>query len=178
MQHLQQTHMHPCVYLLENVPPLGDSKPIVLVRWQQIKTWIGKLVQVDVASVGPQTHQFQWMWINPTPPEVIQWAYEFIPRSPTCLVDDILDLRHHSCAVHYDDQPPLAMVNWVGLSWVALLTFLSFLHFHAFRNGGPGMIWDSHSSSMEKLNVKEREQTMGFCISTTTMQGIFERAHK
>jgi hypothetical protein len=31
---------------------------------------------------------------------------------------------------------------------------------------------------MEKLNVKEREQTMGFCISTTTMQGIFERAHK
>ncbi len=27
---------------------------------------------------------------------------------------------------------PLAMVNRVGLSWIALLTFLSFLHFHGW----------------------------------------------
>jgi uncharacterized protein YbgA (DUF1722 family) len=32
-----------------------------------------------------------------------------------CMVDDILDLGHHSCVVHHEDQPPLAMVNKVGL---------------------------------------------------------------
>jgi len=49
------------------------------------------------------------------------------------------------------------MVNKVGLPQVALPTFLSFPHFHAFRNGGLGMVWDSHSSSMEKPNAYERE---------------------
>jgi hypothetical protein len=29
---------------------------------------------------------FRWMWTNLTPLEVIQQTYEFIPRSPTCLV--------------------------------------------------------------------------------------------
>jgi hypothetical protein len=94
------------------------------------------------------------MWINLTPPKVIQQAYVFIPRSPTCLVDDILDRRHHSCMVRHNDQPHLAMVNTVGLPQTTLPTFLSFPHFHAFRNGGLRMIWDSHSSSMEEPNVK------------------------
>jgi hypothetical protein len=74
---------------------LGDYRPIVLVGWQQIRAWIGKPVQVDVILVGSQPHWFRWMWINLTPPEVIQQAYELIPRSPTCLVDDILDPRRH-----------------------------------------------------------------------------------
>jgi hypothetical protein len=72
-------------------------------------------VQVDVISIGLQTHWLQQMWINLSPPEVIQQTYELIPRSPTCLVDDILDLGCHSCAFHHDDQPPLTMVNRVGL---------------------------------------------------------------
>jgi hypothetical protein len=29
---------------------------------------------------------------------------------------------------------------------------------------------------MEKPNVNEKEQAMGFCINTTTMQGISKRA--
>jgi hypothetical protein len=31
---------------------LGDFKPTILVGWQQIKAWIGKLMQVDVVLVG------------------------------------------------------------------------------------------------------------------------------
>jgi hypothetical protein len=38
------------------------------------------------------------------------------------------------------------------------------------------MIWDAKSSKMEEPNVDEQEQTMGFCISTTIVQGIFEGA--
>jgi hypothetical protein len=97
------------------------------------------------------------MWINLTPLEVIQRAYELIPKSSTCLVDDILDLGRHSGTICHDEWPPLVVVNKVGLPQVALPTFLSFPHFHAFRNGGLGMIWDSLSSSMKEPNADERE---------------------
>jgi hypothetical protein len=116
-------HMHPCAYLLENVPPLGDSKLIVLARWQQIRAWIGKPVQADVILVGSWSHRFWWMWINLTSLEVIQQAYEFIPWSPTCLVDDMLDLTCHSWTVCHDDQSPLVVVNRVGFSQATLPTF-------------------------------------------------------
>ncbi len=60
--------------------------------------------------------------------------------------------------------------NRVGLPQTALPTFLSFPHFDAFKNGGPM----DDLSSMEKPNANEREWAMGFCTSTTTMQGIFK----
>ncbi len=69
------------------------------------------------------------------------------------------------------------MGNRVGPPRIALPTFLNFSHYHAFRNGGPRMTWDSHSSSMEEPNVDEREWVMEFCTNTTTMQGIYEGAH-
>jgi hypothetical protein len=78
----------------------------------------------------------------------------------------------------HDDRRPLVVVNKVGLPRVALPTFLNFPHFHAFRNGGLGMIWDSHSSSMEEPNVDERERAMGFHTSTITMQGISKGIRK
>jgi hypothetical protein len=148
--------MHPCAYLLENVPPWGDYRPIVLAKWQQIRAWINKPLQVDIISVASWAHRFWWMWINLTPLKVIQQAYEFILRSPICLVDDILDLGCHSCAISHGDWP-LVVVNTVGLPWATLPTFLNFPHFHAFRNGSPWMIWDSHSSNMGKPNANEKE---------------------
>jgi len=48
-----------------------------------------------------------------------------------CLVDGILDSRCYLCAVNHDDEPPLVMVNSVGLPLVTILTSLNFscLHF-------------------------------------------------
>ncbi len=62
--------------------------------------------------------------------------------------------------------------------WAILPTFLTFSHSHAFKNGGLRMIWDSHSSSMEKPNANEREWAMGFHICTIDVQGIFEGTHR
>jgi len=52
VQHLQQSHMHACAYLLKNVPPLGDFRLIVLAGWQQIRAWISEPMQVDATLVG------------------------------------------------------------------------------------------------------------------------------
>jgi hypothetical protein len=44
--------MHPYAYLLENVPPLGDSQLVVFIARQEIKASIGELMQVDVVIFG------------------------------------------------------------------------------------------------------------------------------
>jgi hypothetical protein len=36
--------MHPCAYLLKNVPLLKDFQPIMLEKWQQIWAWINELM--------------------------------------------------------------------------------------------------------------------------------------
>jgi hypothetical protein len=36
-----------------------------------------------------------------------------------------------------------------------LPTFMKFPHFHAFKNGSLGMIWDSNSSNMEEPIANE-----------------------
>jgi len=45
--------------VVENVPPLGDSWPIVLVAWQQIRALIRKPTKVDVVVVSSRAHHFQ-----------------------------------------------------------------------------------------------------------------------
>jgi len=71
------------------------------------------------------------------------------------------------------------VVNRVGLPQTTLPTFLNFPHFHAFCDGGLGMVWDSNKFNMDDLlNVNEREQTIGFCINITTMFSTSKRAYK
>jgi hypothetical protein len=42
LQYLQTTQLHSCAYVLENVPPLGDSRLAILETWQHIRAWIGE----------------------------------------------------------------------------------------------------------------------------------------
>ncbi len=87
---------------------------------------------MDDVVVSSHAHHFRCIWINVASLEVLQSAYHFIPRSPTCLMDDILDPKRHFNVVQHDDRPPLAIINKVGLPWATLRTILKFSHFHAF----------------------------------------------
>ncbi len=46
--HLQHSQEQPFIYLLENVPPLNDSCPEVLVAWQEVHVWLGKPISMHV----------------------------------------------------------------------------------------------------------------------------------
>jgi hypothetical protein len=60
-------------------------------------------------------------------------------------VDNILDIGQHSQVVKIVDRSPMVMVNQVGQPRMALPTFVSFLMSHAYREGGPGLVWDTCS---------------------------------
>ncbi len=49
---------------VQNVLTLSDSQLHILVAWQQVHVWLGKLILVDVASMGSQAYRLWWMWTN------------------------------------------------------------------------------------------------------------------
>jgi hypothetical protein len=57
---------------------------------------------------------------------------------------------------------------------MALPTFVNFPTSHAYREGGPELVWDTCSQQLVEPNVDEREHAMGFPIGVTLVPSIFE----
>ncbi len=109
----------------------------------QIWSWIGPTVLLDAAKVGLHAHRPRLWWTNLLPREVLRWAYETVPRFSHLIVDSILDIGRRSQVVKVVDRSPMVVVNRVGQPRMALPTFVSFPASHAYRKGGPELIWDT-----------------------------------
>jgi hypothetical protein len=59
---------------------------------------------------------------------------------------------------------------------MALPTFVNFPTSHAYKEGGPRLVWDSCSQQLVEPNVNERERVMGFPIGMTLVF-LFLRLH-
>ena len=70
-------------------------------------------------------------------------------------MDNILDAGRYSQIVQLPDQPPMAKVNRIGESRLALPTLLSVPGSYAFRNAGPGMVWDTWLQRLVEPNADE-----------------------
>jgi len=66
----------------------------------------------------------------------------------------------------------------VGQPRLALLTFVSFPTSHAYREGGPGLVWDTCSQQLVKPNVDEKEHVMGFPTGVKLVPSISEASHQ
>ncbi len=76
------------------------------------------------------------------------------------------------------DRSPMAMVNRVGQPRMALPTFVSFPASHAYREGGPGLVWDICLQQLVEPNANERERAMGFFTGTTFVPSISKASHR
>ena len=72
------------------------------------------------------------------------------------------------------DQPPLAVVNQVGIPRLALPTLVSYPGSHAFRDHGPGLVWDTSTRRLEEPRADERERAIGFSTGTTIVPELIE----
>ena len=97
----------------------------------------------------------------------ISAALDLIVRPEGTLLDQILEEGRSTQAVVQKDQPPLALVNQVGMPKLALPTLMSYPWSFAFRNGGPGLVFDNTSLRLEEPCANERERAMGFFTGTT-----------
>jgi hypothetical protein len=111
----------------------------------EIQSWNGPMVLLDAVKVSSRAHRPQLWCTNLLPKEVLRRAYETVSRSYHLIVDNILDIGRHSQAVRVVDKSPMAMVNQVGQPRMVLPTFVSFPMSHAYREGGPRLVWDTCS---------------------------------
>jgi hypothetical protein len=52
---------------------------------------------------------------------------------------------------------------------MALPTFVSFLASRAYREGGPGLVWDTCLQWLVEPNADERERVVGFPTGVTSV---------
>jgi hypothetical protein len=108
------------------------------------------------------------------PAELLQSAVGRIKR-PDVYVSDILDPDRAPRRVYHDDQAPLAVVNRKGEPRRALPTLVSFARSYAFKDNGPGLVWESTTQEMVEPNADEWERAMGFPMGTTQVLGILKQ---
>jgi hypothetical protein len=89
-------------------------------------------------------------------------------------ISNILDPHRAPRRVYHDDQAPLVVVNYKGEPQRALPTLVSFTRLYAFKDNGPGLVWDSTTQEMVEPNADERERAMGFSTGTANVPGLSE----
>jgi hypothetical protein len=78
LHHLQTHQAHAPMYILENVPLLGDTRFHVMASVHKIRSWIGLAVLLDAMTLGSNAHRPQLWWTNLVPKEVLRRAYEIV----------------------------------------------------------------------------------------------------
>jgi hypothetical protein len=70
LRHFQTHHARAPVYILENVPLLGDTRFHVIASVHKIRSSIGPVILLDVMRVGLCAHRPRLWWMNLLPREV------------------------------------------------------------------------------------------------------------
>jgi len=99
-------------------------------------------------------------------------AYEIMSQFSHLIVDNILDIGRRFQVVKIVDRLPMVVVNRVGQPRMALPTFVTFPTSHAYREGGPELVWDTCSQRLVEPNTNERERGM------TSIPFISEASHR
>jgi hypothetical protein len=142
MRYLQISQRRPPDYIVENVPVVRSSRSRTLESMHRIHNILGVHVLIDAAAVGSRAHRPWLWWTNLAPAELLQSAVGQIKRLDV-YVSDILDPYRAPRRVCHDDQAPLAVVNRKGEPRRALPMLVSFARLYAFKDNGPGLVWDS-----------------------------------
>ena len=161
-------------YIFENVPLLGDSREKVLKGDYYVCQHLGSPIFADAASIGSYAHLPRWIWTNLAPSSTLPAAFSAMPPPFDQKVDDILGPNRTSSPIVQNDLSPLALVNKMGAPRQAFPTFMTFPQSFAFRDRGPGMVWDVHTKTHTKPLADKRERAMGFRTGTTAAPGLSE----
>jgi site-specific DNA-cytosine methylase len=177
IRYLQTSQRRPPDYIVENVPVMSSSRSRTLESMHKIHGILGVPVLIDATTVGSRAHRPRFWWTNLAPAELLQLAIGRT-RQPDVYVSDILDSHRTPRRVYHNDQAPLAVVNRKGEPHRAFPTLVSFARLYAFKDNGPGLVWDSIMQEMVEPNADERERAMGFPTGTTKVHGMSEQQRR
>jgi hypothetical protein len=174
IRYLQTSQRRLLGYIVENVPVVSSSRSRMLEGMHKIHSIFGVPVLIDTAVVGSRAHRPRFWWSNLAPAELLQSAIGCTRRLDV-YVSDILDPHRIPRRIYHNDQARLAVINRKGEPRRAFPTLVSFSRLYAFKDNGPGLVWDSITQEMVESNADERERAMGFPIGTTNVLGMSEQ---
>ena len=143
-----------------------DNK-IAIDDFNEICAIIGQPVLLDAARFGSGAHRLRNFWTNLANPTQILTVAEAIQRNPNLTATMYLDPNRIPLPVDKADQKPFYPCNKVGLPRAVFPTLVSFSPSMAFRDMGPGMIYDNKLEQYLQPNVTERERMMGYLEDST-----------
>lgn len=144
----------------------------VLRDYHQLCTVLGQPLQLDAAQFGSRAHRLRCYWTNLAPYQQLKQVIRSARRPPGRTVQQVLDPGRSCKEVQRDDAPPFYCCNKVGQPMQALPTLMATVGSYAFRDQGPGLIWDQRQGKWTEPNPDERERAMGFTAGTTAAPGV------
>jgi hypothetical protein len=163
-------------YLFENVVPDSPWRRHTskahdcAVLYQEL----GQHVVCDAARFGSYAHRVRAFWTNCMPAGPLQSWIQSHHRPAGRFVQQILDPGRVAPPVLKDDVAPYYVCNLLGHPLTALPTLVSFPNSYAFRDNGPGTVFNVDASRSQPT-VQERERILGFQHHPTDCPGTSDQ---
>lgn len=170
----------PPAYILENAATQHNfnSEHVRVNVTAQLRADLGEPVTLDAAQFNSLAHRLRNYWTNLADTRALQHVAAFYERDPSLQVATILEEGREPQPVLRADQPPFYPCNQVGKPRAVLPTLVAFPGSHAFRDGGAGMILDTHTGTLGEPWAVERERALGYASNCTHAPGVTERQRR
>ena len=181
LQQLQRER--PPAYLLENVALQHNHSSAYIrdVASPYVNSCLGVPVTVDACQLGSYAHRLRSYWTNLCDTTMLQGVLSHT-RPPPRTVKEILSPNRYPQVVLHSDKAPYYRANIANPSGpserVALPTLMAHPNSYAFREGGPGMVWDEQLGHLTQPNVEERERAMGYPVGSTAAPGVSDQSRR
>jgi hypothetical protein len=154
-------------YVVENVPSAQDQRPLVRLGLRSLIHWFGQPFVLDAAQVGARAHRVRYLWTNMVPHSVLKQVKMHTVRPPNLTVQQILEPGRRARKVDSSPNKGQYPCNKVGLPRLTLPTLVSRAASYAFRDHGPGMIYDDQKRCWTEPTPLERERAMSMIEHAT-----------
>ncbi len=171
LQLLQQRR--PPGFIIENTAlQQHTDDQIALHDYNVICSALGAPVLLDAAQFGSFAHRVRNFWTNLADTRLIQRAVRDVVRDPTRVVASILPPHLVPLPVTQPDTRPRYICNKVGEPLRALPCLVAHGCSRAFRDLGPGMLYDKNTQQVTQPDVRIRELAMGYPAGCTAAPGL------
>lgn len=171
LQLLQQDT--PPAYIIENTHfQQHANDQVALTDFGIICGMLGAPVVLDAAQFGSYAHRVRNFWTNLADTALIQRAVRDVVRSPQRLLTHILPDHLTPLPVDITDVPPRYVCNRKGEPMRALPCLVAHHCSRAFRDLGPGMLYNRHTHQVVQPDIRIREMAMGYAAGSTAAPGL------
>ena len=159
----------------------NDRHPHLISDFWEINDSLGEPVVMDAAQFGSYAHRLRNFWTNLAHTGMLGDVLSRAKRGPGRMVDDILDEGCVAQVAGYREMRQGYPCNTPGEPICVLPTLMATQGSWAFREQGPGLIWDPKEAQgpgqgWREPNPDERERALGYETGSTAALGVTRAA--